>query len=79
MDRTKNETVGVVKFSIGDLITSSAKDGYLSIWTKLQPKHGKGKAAGEILVEAVIDDNDDVSINDPSFSFSFPLTLVLHL
>ena len=57
-DKKKNECLGMVKLLVADLISKSAKEGYLGKWIPLLQRDEKKKekyVGGDIFVEVTLD------------------------
>ncbi|KAJ8328778.1 hypothetical protein QVD99_004525 [Batrachochytrium dendrobatidis] len=61
-DSLKDQFLGIAKVNISDVITRSAREGYISMWIRLEPRDAKNKdkyVGGKILLEAAIDKDDN--------------------
>ncbi|KAJ3408968.1 hypothetical protein HDV05_004660 [Chytridiales sp. JEL 0842] len=66
-DRRKDDFLGQVKLSMGDLIDRASREGYLSGWYTLGPREGKSKdkyVGGSVLIEFTVTSNSYVTPSD---------------
>ncbi|KAJ3217267.1 hypothetical protein HDU67_008179 [Dinochytrium kinnereticum] len=65
-DQRKEEFLGVVRLSMGEVMTTCARDGYLSKWYGLGPREAKSKdkyVGGELFLEIHIQDDKIIGPN----------------
>ncbi|KAI8927542.1 hypothetical protein BC831DRAFT_451831 [Entophlyctis helioformis] len=60
-DRSKDQFLGLARININEIITRSAREGYITQWLRLEPRDPKYKdkyVGGDLLIEATVDNDD---------------------